>query len=174
MRHRSKLICLLLFITLGLGGWGSVLAAAFCPHAGSSMPEPAAMMQNHSCCHAKLARQQEHCETASDHDAMSGMQMPVEETPVEEASGGIANQVESALITLPACEQCFVNSAPLPAPVSLREQSQNKRASDSIATDTQRSPAPYQTTFALPVLKRQGAPPGTSTRGHILNSIFLI
>ncbi|MBC7910720.1 MAG: hypothetical protein H7Y30_09495 [Pyrinomonadaceae bacterium] len=36
MRLLTKLFCLLLFITLAASGWGSVLAAAFCPHAQKS------------------------------------------------------------------------------------------------------------------------------------------
>ncbi|HEY0545006.1 MAG TPA: hypothetical protein VGC91_06380 [Pyrinomonadaceae bacterium] len=158
---------MLLFITLSASGWESVLAAALCPHAAQKSD---AMPADHACCHAKLARVEQHCERASGQSEMSGMEMPdassSKNTSVVETSA-----LEISSPALAACEHCFSKSTP--APLNTREQNQNSRAADALFEADVRVVVAGQP-FALPILKRQGAPPGTQIRSHILNSIFLI
>lgn len=152
----SKLISLLLFIALSAGGWGSVLAAAVCPHVGST-PKP-------------VLEAKPHCHADAPPAAMSDMEMPVE----ARASLEPLSRDAQALQHNETCAHCLTHSAPVPAPVSLRQKNESKRAADVIAPDSVPTLVAPQPLLALPVLTRQGAPPGASTRRHILNSIFLI
>jgi hypothetical protein len=172
MPRHTKLICLLLFITLGASGWESVLAAAFCTHAASDTQKSDAMPADHACCHAKLKHEEQHCETTSGQSEMSGMEMPDAAEPSGKTESAVeASPINSSLQALAACEHCFNQSAP--APLNTREQNQNSRAADAF-TEAPRFFVVTQQPFVLPVMKRQGAPPGTEIRSHILNSIFLI
>jgi hypothetical protein len=155
MRISSKLISLLLFIALSAGGWGSVLAAAVCPHAGRA-PKP--------------VQAKPHCHADAPAAAMSGMEMPVaaEASPEPPSCNARAPQHNET------CAHCLTHNAPVPAPLSLRQKNESKRTADVIAPNSLSTPVAPQPLLALPVLTRQGAPPGTSTRRHILNSIFLI
>lgn len=99
---------------------------------------------------------------------MGSMQMPAAEDSL--ASSEL---IETLLQTAPPCEHCLSRSAPVPAPVNAREQNGAGREA-SILAHGARHTFIHLEAFKPPVLQRQGAPPGTSTPRHILNSIFLI
>jgi hypothetical protein len=99
---------------------------------------------------------------------MGSMQMPAAKD-----SFASSTQSELQLHPAPPCEHCLSRSAPVPAPVNSREQNGAGREASVLAHDARNAFALAEA-FKPPVLQRQGAPPGASTRKHILNSIFLI
>ena len=102
---------------------------------------------------------------------MGSMQMDAVEEQSKASSA--SERIEALLQTAPPCEHCLSRSAPVPAPVNAREQNGAGREA-SVPAQSARSTFLYAEAFKLPVLQRLGAPPGTSTPRHILNSIFLI
>ena len=163
MRRKISIIGVLL-LALCVSGWSSALAAAIsCPHAKGEAPG-AMVEQDHSCCRAKTAEAEAHCST-SGHEAMAESRvMPVIDAgAVKEA---VAQPAES-------CAHCM-DRPEVPATLTFCQANQIKRSADAATARTAMPTAPFMVLFAPRVLSRQGSPPGTQARKHLLISVFII
>jgi hypothetical protein len=157
MRRKLSIIGVLL-LALCLSGWGSVLAAALsCPHAAA---------QDHSCCHDKHAQKkaQDLCSTP-EHEAMGDMQMMA--APV------VADAATLRATGTTPCAHCMERSE-IPATPDAFQLNQVRRSVDVAAPHTPTPLAPFAALFTPPVRSRQGSPPGTLTRKHLLLGVFII
>jgi hypothetical protein len=159
-------------LALLVSGWGSMLAAALCPHAGANLLPQAVMAEEHSACHTKTEQAEEH---HSDSRRSS----------VEAAHGTAAKQMPAlrlhadksniAALTLPAgaCTHC-VGQNDLPStPASVQELTLQKRdAAGIVAQATKLISLP--SVFTAQFTPTQHAPPGHKGSRHILLSVFLI
>ncbi|HEX8650170.1 MAG TPA: hypothetical protein VF708_04965 [Pyrinomonadaceae bacterium] len=172
MRRIISIINVLL-LALSVSVWGSALAAALssCPHARGE--EPRVKAQDHSCCHARLALEEEeeaqaHCSTPAGRESMGDMQMAraeVAAAPTAEAAFGPSAET---------CAHCMERSeAPATMPNAF-QANQIKRSLYAAASDTRTPLAPLAALYAPQILSRQGSPPGAQPRKHVLISIFLI
>lgn len=73
------------------------------------------------------------------------------------------------------CAHCMSRSEPPPATASAREASNARRDSTAAASRAAKMHAPPASSFIPATFpQRRAPPPGSSTRRHVLNSIFLI
>ena len=155
-------------LALLVSGWGSMLAATLCPHAGANQSQ--AVTEEHSDCHAKTEQAGEHhsgsrsSRSEATHDAKA--------TPV---TARRLHGENVAAFTTPSgtCTHC-VGQNELPAtPASVQELTLQKRDGSRVVEQT-------ATIVSLPVVftvqftPTQHAPPGLTNRKHILLSVFLI
>jgi hypothetical protein len=167
MRRRFFTICLLL-CALMLGGWGSVLAAALCPHAAraeavASVPESMKMDDDHACCRMKMEDAGEHCSGQS-HEAM----------PATEAESHKVDAQALALPVEPSCSHCISHNSLPTAPVKACERAQKRPDATRLAPRAVTQITPPAVSFVSSVSPTQGAPPGPLARKHLLLSVFLI
>jgi len=151
---RARLLFAGIILSLFVSSWGTVLAAAMCPH----------MAADHSCCHAmhKHGRM-------TDMAMTSDMQM----SPIAVQSPA-ASQANTFSQPLEACAHCLGHSQLPPRPVTLREADQTKRGvkiSAPFAADGPNSLIPLRVPAVLP---RPHAPPGVMPARHGLLSVFRI
>ena len=160
MRRLISLIGIML-LSLSLSGWGSVLAAAFCPHLASKNLTTKIMAGS---CHQMSEEQSSH--SASHEQAMNGMRMTAgrhdfdESVPVGQIFG--------------TCSHCMDKEESPVAAGSSRELSPQKRdAGTSLAA--QATLTASNTNFFQPkFIATQNAPPGAANRKHLIIGVFLI
>ncbi|HEX8494900.1 MAG TPA: hypothetical protein VF658_18810 [Pyrinomonadaceae bacterium] len=174
MRRRNLLIVTLLLATLLTGGWGGVIAAAFCVH-DAEQPHSSAMAEDHDCCRAKLEQTPEHCSAADSSAPTSHEAMAMDEMVAMPAVAVRAAHVTVAPIQpTGACLHC-VSRGGLPTTLVLaREPEQKKREANLAPPPTLKAVAPLAVTFAPSPSARQHAPPGTGARRHLLINVFVI
>ena len=172
MRYPSFYIGILLLALL-TGGWGSVLAAAFCVHDATA--QPLAVAEGHECCRARLEQPVEHCATEKSahdaHEAMATEEMAETPQPAAEQAASVAfafGQNEGA------CLHCASHNGLPQAIASAREPEQKKRDASAVTTSVTKTLAPLIATFTRPLPKGRGAPPGNTDRRHLLLSVFVI
>jgi len=167
MRQRRNIFISLLLCALALSGWGSVLAAALCPH---GMKAPAQLStptvtDEHATCHAESNKTAPH-HSAPKHEAIAGT--AAEAVP--------QTKDEARTLTTPAhsCWHCISHSNLPSAPVNPRESQPNAR-------ETNQAPAEDKGTFAPPVVgfvpairPVQGSPPGQRVAKYLLLNTFII
>jgi hypothetical protein len=177
MRHRTLLIGILLSALL-LGGWGGVIAAAFCAHDAGAR---SMMAEEHDCCRAQLEKAQPHCganappSSSSSHEEMTMDEM--EAMPV--ASAAAAQPLTAAVVVAldqlgAACQHC-VSRRELPATFLSAQAAEQKRRDANHATPPQlkmlSAPVAYLTST---LAARQNAPPGQPARRHLLLGVLVI
>lgn len=167
MQIQLRPIVLLLFVALSASGWGRVMATSLCAHGGGTQNAPE-QSEDHSCCPDGHAKQESHCHTESN-NAVGVNQVAHQ----KHKSVGVVTSDESFVRAIAPCGHCLTRSVPAPA-YTLRESSQSRKAADTRPIAASQSHHAHQTTFVLPVISRQGAPPGTSARSHVLLNIFLL
>jgi hypothetical protein len=155
-------------LTVLIGGWGNVVAAALCPHAGMSQPQ--AMAEDHSCCRAKIQSAGTH-HSAQHHQAGHGAKTkPIVASHLHDhdaaaaALGPVAGE----------CGHCVGQSESPAAASSVRELTLPKRAAVRVAEHTATPPAPIVALSISHFFPSQHAPPERTRRKHLLLSIFLI
>lgn len=146
-------------LALLVGGWGSVVAAAFCPHMAANQ----AQAEDHSCCLAKREGVGAN-HSSSHHHATHGAKK-------KQASAASHLHHDSVAGT---CEHCVGQNEFPATTASARELTSQKR-------DAGKMIAQSVMPLALPVavsLSRfaptQHAPPKPAFRKHLLLSVFLI
>jgi hypothetical protein len=162
-------LCLLALL---VSGWGSMLAAAFCPHAGATLPQ-AVLAEEQSGCHAKSEQTEDQhsgSRQSSSSEAMHGMkagQMPALRLHVDKSN--------VAALTLPAgtCTHCVSHNETPPTPASARGLTLQKRDAGKIIAQTT-TPISLPMVFTAQFAPTQHAPPGLTNHRHILLSVFLI
>ncbi len=186
MRLRSKLGWLFLLVPLLASGWGTVFAAAFCPHmAGVSKPlvdtadEDASCpaMQTMQTMHAKQEEpaQPEEPEMES-HCSEDAEPAPAQHHAESEQNepAAFAESVSPLGAPCTPCTHCLAPSTPVPAPLNLANDKSAKRVTDLLKPDNFRSVEIQLPIVPARVCSRGGAPPGNSIRAFILHSTFLI
>ena len=168
MRRLFSYISIIL-LTLLVSGWGSVLAATLCPHAGANQPQ--ATLESHSACHTKTEQAAEHHSgSRAGSEAMHHAKtMPKPELRFHGSSNN------AAALTLPAgtCTHC-VEQNKLPAtPTSALGSALQKHDAGKIIIQTA-APVSLPAVFSVQFAPTQHAPPGRTNRKHILLSVFLI
>ena len=155
-------------LALLVSGWGSVIAAALCPHAG--MSQPAAMAEDHSCCLAKLEQAGEHHKGAHQHEAAHGAKtVPVAAHHLHGSNAAVAlGQPQGT------CAHCIGQNELPAAPASVRELTLQKRAASKAVGHTAVSFTPPVAVYIEQFAPTQHAPPGHASRKHLLLSVFLI
>lgn len=174
MRQRNLLFITLLLLTLSTGGWGSVIAAAFCVHHAQ---QPKAMAEDHDCCRAKLEQPSEHCAAAASnafahasHEAMAMDEMEAMPTVAERgAQVAVAPRQPTG-----ACLHCVSRGGLPTAFVVAREPEQKKREANLAPPPAPEPDASRSVTFTPSLSARQHAPPGTGARRHLVLNIFVI
>ncbi|HEX8069296.1 MAG TPA: hypothetical protein VF546_05060 [Pyrinomonadaceae bacterium] len=153
MRRRYLSVGILL-VALLMSAWGQVLAAAMCPH----------MQQDHACCHAQQAAQDDH----ASHQMAGDMQM----TP--DAESAQSAEVTASEKPIEGCDHRMGRSSQSPSTVTLREADRTNRGSELAAP----TPASRLTDLAQPftttVPSREHSPPKASADRHALLSVFRI
>ncbi len=156
-------------LALLVSGWGSMLAAALCPHAGANQPQ--AVMEEHSACHTKTEQPVEHHSGSRSSEAMHhATTMP---KPALRLHGD--SNDNAAALTLPAgtCTHC-VEQNKLPAtPSGALGTALQKQDAGKIIIQTA-TPVSLPAVFSVQFAPTQHAPPGRTNRKHILLSVFLI
>lgn len=175
MRHQRLLVYPVLLCALVLSGWGSVLAAALCPHAASraaaaSVEAGVGVDDDHACCHADAEGAGEHC-SGSKHEATG-------ESKATHAHGQRAQATKPLRQALApsesSCSHCVGHSSLPVAPARFGEPSRPKHDAHRPAQDEAKPVAPPVIRFVSSIAPTQGAPPGPAARKHLLLSIFLI
>jgi len=164
MRRLGTYIGIILLALL-LGGWGGVIAATLCPHAGASASPP--MAEDHACCRAKSEHAGLHHST-SHHGAAHGAKpgrMPA------------AHQLQGrAALGQPrgACAHCM-GQRDLPATiVGARELTSVKRGDGEMVAPMAKLEAAPVAVAVSHFVPQQHAPPQSAGRKHLLLSVFLI
>jgi hypothetical protein len=164
MRTRLMSTFFLVLVLLN-GAMGSVLAAVLCPHTSGVL----------SCCSVGQSSQ---------HDHMSGMEMP-DGMPMDGMEHGTATpspdtvseterEAVSAGNGLVPCSHCITHSRAVSTPLFLREADhRNDQVAVAAPISAVQFLAPSITFFHL-VSARPHAPPGSQTRRHILLNVFRI
>ena len=146
----KRLLPICVISLLFVGGWGHVLAAAFCPN-----------MQDMPACHMQAADT-----SAPGHDGMQmgGMHMP--EGAEDARAGSFKRPLASCCASVP--------EAP-PAPVVARRGAgRSKQDMGALLNPAPRAVAPSPPPMAPEVTSRQHAPPGSAAPRHVLIQVFLI
>lgn len=160
----------LVVLAFAAGGWGTIVAAALCPHAGSLRAMKTGVAEDLSAgpeaCHSEKPQR-----TAKPdcHDDPSAPEQASDTQPAQDR--GI-----SAALALPekvVCTHCIGRpETPASTIVALRQQGEQKRCLAPAGVETLNvSLLPLQ---VRPVLYRQGAPPGSATPKHLLIGLLLI
>jgi hypothetical protein len=167
MRQRRNIFISLLLCALALSGWGSVLAAALCPHgmkASAQLSTPAGAGE-HATCHAESNKAVAH-HPAPQHDAIAGT--VAEAAPqTKEGSRTLATPSQS-------CRHCISHSNLPNAPVNPRESRPNTRETNRTAAEVKGTFAPPSVRFVPAVLPVQGSPPGQLVAKYLLLNTFII
>jgi hypothetical protein len=167
MRQRRNIFIGLLLCALALSGWGSVLAAALCPHgmkASVPISTPTGTGE-HATCHAESNKAAAH-HSAPQHEAIAGM--ATEAAPqTKEASRTLETPSQS-------CWHCISHSNLPAAPVSPRESQSNTRETNQTAAEDKVTFAPPVVRFVPAVLPVQGSPPGQLVAKYLLLNTFII
>lgn len=169
----------LIVLALAAGGWGAVVAAVLCPHAGGSIAfrtgAARSLTVSGEACHSvkpePVAKQ--HCHDAEQDAAGAETETP-EATPVAVSNSDAFRDGEA--FELPQnipCTHCLSRPEAPSSTLVARQQAEQKRDVEP-ATLSAATPPTAAYTFAKPVLYRQGAPPGSSTPKHLLIGILLI
>jgi hypothetical protein len=161
----------LVVLAFAASGWGSIVAAALCPHANAAKAFAAVNVDEDHACHPVqpeiVAKPHCHEDSAMEQQATKGM-----ETPPAVAG----NKDKSATLTLPEnvpCTHCM-GRPELPASTMIaRPQVEQKRGLELTATQAA-SLAIRTPSFTEPVIYRQGAPPGSLIPKHLLTGVLLI
>jgi hypothetical protein len=158
-------------IALLSSGWGSVLAASFCPHfawkQSYHLNQPSFKMQSHETCDM----------------GMSDMQMEATDNFQPQPGGSVSQtdmtsefNADTDILDQPgeSCPHCVMHSHPAFAAVSSRAITDEKRPFETetpSAAGVLISPCPG---FVFAPGPRAHAPPGESFRRHVLLSVFRI
>ncbi|MFN2598503.1 MAG: hypothetical protein ABR563_15130 [Pyrinomonadaceae bacterium] len=135
-----------------MSAWGTVLAAALCPH----------MQRDHACCHAQVA--QDHAA----HEMTGDMQM----TPdVESAQGA---EVTASDKPIEGCDHCMGRASQSPLTVTLREADRTNPGSDCAAPVVASGSCDLALPFTAQLPSREHSPPEASVHRHVLISVFRI
>lgn len=168
MKKRS-IFTFFLMLAFVAGAWGNVLAAAFCPHLGSTR----------ACCFKRASHSSPSSNEMHGMD-MGDMQMDMPAASTEEAvpqqvlsTAELDRDVSALELPVETCAHCS-NHSQLPlGSFALRETESAKRCADLTAPQ-----AMQQVSFAtLPSLilePREHAPPGEPSPRHILINVFRI
>lgn len=156
-------------LALLVSGWGSMLAATLCPHAGADLSQ-AVLAEEHSSCHAQTEQTQEHHSTSltnsseAMHDAM-----PMPALRLHDDKSNIA------ALTLPAgaCTHCISQNELPSTPASAQALTLQKRDAGKIVEQTA-TPISLPAVSIAQLTPTQHAPPGLTNSRHILLSVFLI
>ena len=160
MQRKFTSVAILLFMLLLSSGSGVLAAALFCPHLQG---DGHAMGNDHTCCRAKVKHAQIHG-SAAHHEAMGDMEM---EPAVADSEINLLGQPAAS------CTHCMGRTELPTKRVKAREPNQKRPGTD--APQRQTTPlAPMAASYAPPVAPMQGAPPGLSTRKHLLIGVLLI
>ena len=163
MRRKISIIGLLL-LSLCVSGWSSALAAALsCSHAKGGEPRAMLIEQDHSCCRAKLEKTESHCSTA-ERQPMGGKRMMLAVMNVHATAAAQAAR---------SCAHC-IDRSEVPATPIFRQANRINQNADAVASRKVTPLAPFAALFAPPIISRQGSPPGSQARKHLLISVFLI
>lgn len=160
-------------LALLVSGWGSMLAAALCPHAGANLPQ-AVLADEHSGCHAKNEQTEEHhsgsrssSRNREDRHGMKAGQMA--------ALRLHGDKSKIAALTLPAgtCTHCVGQNELPSTPASAQALTLLKRDAGKIIVQPT-TPMSLPAAFTAQFAPTQHAPPGLTNHRHILLSVFLI
>jgi hypothetical protein len=144
----------ILLLALFASVWGSVFAAAFCPH----------VKLGHACCRTRRGHDQSAHAMAGEMQ-MGDTQMLPAADPVNEGDA-ISQPVEP-------CEHCMGRSQAPAVSFALVEINRTHHRADAPPAASSQL-ALSSTSFTAHVTSRQHAPPGTSTTRHVLINIFRI
>ncbi len=200
---RRNFLLISITCTLMLGGWGSVLASALCPHTRGGVTASAAgevkdaastvMDADHACCRAmkiaKIAKTSQtdakndaggHCSgVGSQADRNFGQQSATAHHNASHNEVQLFGAANAALFNPNAaedfCTHC-VGRAPQPtSSVFTRESRESKRDSDASppAREQQFASSTAQAVLSL-ISAPQESPPAPAARRHLIISIFLI
>lgn len=158
----------LTLLALLVSGWGSMLAATLCPHAGTSQTQ--AVAEDHSACHAKIEKTKEHHSNSSGSEALHTAKTKL--TPVLRLHGG--NNTASFVQPAESCTHCVSqNELPATPAASVQELALQKRDAGKAVEQTTTLVSPSMA-FTAQFAPTQHAPPGLTNRKHILLGVFLI
>ena len=150
---RARLLFITIILSLFVSGWGTVLAAAVCPH----------MAARPSCCHAMCR-----------HGRMAGMGMTDDmQMSLCSAQNPVASEAKAFSQPLEVCAYCLGHSQ-LPLRPILREADQTKRGVKISAPGAPAQPDSSISLRVTAVLPGPHAPPEAIPARHILLSIFRI
>jgi hypothetical protein len=164
MRQHRNIFISLLLCALALSGWGSVLAAALCPHgmrASAHISKPAGMGE-HATCHAESNKAVAH-HAASKHEAIAEEAVP----QTKDSSRTVATPSQS-------CSHCISHSNLPAAPVNWRESQTSGRETIQATAEDKGTFAPPVVGFVPAVLPVQGSPPGQRVAKYLLLNTFII
>lgn len=163
----------LVVLAFAASGWGSIVAAALCPHANRSAAKTVAtvkVVEEHACHPAQPETvEKPHCheDSAMEQGATAGTETP---RALQDNKG------RSAALTLPEnvpCTHCMGRPELPASTVVARPQVEQRRGLEPAAA--QSSPLATPTlSFTQPVIYRQGAPPGSLTPKRLLTGVLLI
>lgn len=146
----KRLLLLCVISLLSVGGWGHVLAAAFCPN-----------MRDMPRCPMQAAETSAH-----GHEGMEMGDAQHRPAAVEGGVGSLERPLASCCASGPE-----VPTAPV---VAARGTEQSKRDPGALLKPTVEAVEPPAPSFAPAVTYRQHAPPGARTPRHVLVGVFLI
>jgi len=152
---------------LALSGWGSVLAAALCPHgmkASAHISKPAGTGE-HATCHAESDKAVAH-HAAPKHEAIAGNAGEAD-PQTKESSRTVATPSQS-------CSHCISHSNLPGAPVNWRESQPSGRETNQTIAEDRGIFAPPVVGFVPAVLPVQGSPPGPQVAKYLLLNTFII
>src|ERR671938_1306166 len=152
-------------LALTLSGWGNVLAAALCPHAGMSRTQLS--VKDHSGCSAK-ADEASGDHAAMQHQTMHGMKMRTETASQNHDSGMVAFSQPMG-----TCAHCFGRDQS-PTTANTRALTLKKIETGAELEQPAGLSASLAIVFTPQFAPTQHAPPGQANRKHLLLSIFLI
>jgi hypothetical protein len=157
-------------LALLVSGSGSVLAAALCPHAGSSQSQAAAA-EDHACCRAKLEKTE-----APRRHSHSSHQEKAHCTKTSSASASHNHGGGGAVFkqATEACAHCIGRNELPATPASVRELTLQKRAASKMVGHTAVPAQPPTAISIAHFTPTQHAPPEPAIRKHLLLSVFLI
>jgi hypothetical protein len=155
-------------LALLVSNWGSVVAAALCPHAG--MSQAIEMAEDHSCCRAKLEKAEEHHQGAHQESAHGAKAKQTSAIHLHSSNGNNTALDQPA----GACTHC-VGQDELPfTHTSVRELTLQKRDAGKMVKQAVVLSAPPIAVSLSHLNPKQHAPPGLSVSKHLLLSVFLI
>lgn len=160
-------------LALAAGGWGSVMAAALCPHAqlDAAYTGTLSAATTDNACHSAKP------ETVAKPDCHDSAATEQEATAVAEVPGTAPrNRGDRRTLSIPEnvpCTHCIGRPELPSSTVMARQQGEQKRSLEPAPAQAT-SPATPAPSFTQPVLYRQGAPPGSTTPKHLLISVLVI
>lgn len=180
---RQHLLISATVAALLLGGWGGIVAAALCPHAGSSSSGahscfPERKTGEHSAKdsildasghgqHARKAEESdESCHSpkrATEKDKTHADAAPHDTLPTKISSRGAG-----------LCAHCAGRPANPPSSSVARESNETRRGHEQQAGTTRPLVAPRAPAFTSQITPKQGSPPGVSSRRFVALNVFRI